>query len=237
MRVIPLIFFPMPRSAILLILVSLATFSAACGQTWKTLSGCRLAEGEYADGDSFHVKQGGKDYVFRLYFCDTPETDKRFPDRVRTQAKYFGITQKNVIAAGNEAQAFTQSILSSPFTVITKWEDARGESHQERFYAIVLIGQKNLAELLVSAGWARSYGMLADYPTARQGKDFRDHLDKLEASAKESKKGAWGLATSKSPPKKTTTVKKTKPSPPTTAEDRLDQQMSGGLNAILKDTQ
>lgn len=227
----------MPRSATLIILLSLAAFSAAWGQTWKTLPGCRMVEGEYADGDSFHVKQGGKDYVFRLYFCDTPETDKRFPDRVRTQAKYFGITQKNIIAAGKEAQAFTQSILSVPFTVITKWEDARGESHQERFYAIVLIGQKNLAELLVSAGWARSYGMLADYPTERQGKAFRGQLDKIEASAKESKKGAWGLKTSKSPSTKTKTVKKTAPPPPTSAEDRLDQQMSSGLDPILKDSQ
>jgi len=116
--------FPMPRSATLIILISLEAFSAAWGQTWKTLPGCRMVEGEYADGDSFNVKQGGKDYVFRLYFCDTPETDKRFPDRVRTQAKYFGITQKNIIAAGKEAQAFTQSILSVPFTVITKWARA-----------------------------------------------------------------------------------------------------------------
>lgn len=226
-----------PRRATFITLISLATLSAAWGQTWKTLSGCKLAEGEYADGDSFHVTQGGKDYVFRLYFCDTPETDKRFPDRVRTQAEYFGITQKNVIAAGQEAKNFTRTLLNSPFIVITKWEDARGESHQQRFYAIVLIGQKNLAELLVSAGWARSYGMLADYPTERQGKAFRDQLDKLEASAKASKKGAWGLTKSKTPSTEPKTDQKNAEPPPMSAEDRLDQQISNSLDSVLKPAQ
>ncbi len=46
-------------------------------------------EGEYSDGDSFHVKAAGKDQIFRLYAVDAPETHDDFPERVKEQQPRF----------------------------------------------------------------------------------------------------------------------------------------------------
>src|SRR5262245_28667425 len=42
---------------------------------WEVLEGCRLVEAGARDGDSFHVRHRDREYVFRLYFADAPETD------------------------------------------------------------------------------------------------------------------------------------------------------------------
>jgi endonuclease YncB( thermonuclease family) len=113
---------------------------------WTALDNCRLEQTNYADGDSFHVIHRGRN----LYFVDCPETDMRFPKRIQEQMKAFGLDEKALVAAGHPAHDFSSRMLSQPFTVLTKWEDARGASAQERFYAVVLIDKKNLAEELVA---------------------------------------------------------------------------------------
>lgn len=205
---------------------------------WRTLPGCNLVATEYADGDSFHVRQGGRDYVFRLYFVDTPETDSRFPDRVKEQAKYFKIPRKRINAAGEQAAQFTAGLLAQPFTVVTKWEDARGESRQERFYAIVLCGGQNLAEALVRAGWARSYGMSADYPTEAQGRTFRKKLDELEVRARESGAGTWGMAAaSDSAPRKSSAPSQSKAKPaPDKSNDKVGDDVFEKLGEMIETT-
>jgi endonuclease YncB( thermonuclease family) len=189
---------------------------------------------EYADGDSFHVRQGGRDYIFRLYFVDAPETDSRFPDRVKEQAKHFKISRKRVNAAGEQAARFTTGLLARPFTVVTKWEDARGTSNQERFYAIVLCGGQNLAEALVKAGWAQSYGMFADHPTEAQGKAFRKKLDELEVRAREDSAGTWGMtATSDSATRKSPALSKAKPTP-AKSEDKIGDAVFEKLGEMIE---
>lgn len=159
---------------------------------WEKLENCRLASGEYMDGDSFHVLHGGKNHIFRLYFVDCAETDGAFPKRVQDQMEDFGLSNEQaVFKAGEQAGEFTKKMLSGPFTVLTKWEDARGNSRQKRYYAVILIGSKNLAEELARAGWARAYGMPADYPNAVRGKQFRDSLRRLQANAIRGKLGAF----------------------------------------------
>jgi len=54
------------------------------------LEGCEFLDTAYADGDSFRMRLGNEEQVFRLYFVDTPESDKRFPARNAEQAVYFG---------------------------------------------------------------------------------------------------------------------------------------------------
>lgn len=65
----------------------LALVVVANAAEWQKLENCQLVADEYGDGDSFHVRQGDKDFIFRLYFVDCPETDNRFPERVEEQAK------------------------------------------------------------------------------------------------------------------------------------------------------
>jgi competence ComEA-like helix-hairpin-helix protein len=161
------------------------------GEVWETLSACRLAKEDYMDGDSFHVECGGKNYQFRLYFVDCPETDNRFPDRIRDQSQHFGITPDQSIKVGFKAKEFTKRMLHRPFTVLTRWYNARGASAQERFYAVVLCDGKNLAEELVAAGFARPFGMRANFPDGPRSKDFIANLKRLEGRAMRSRVGAW----------------------------------------------
>jgi endonuclease YncB( thermonuclease family) len=173
-------------------LAAVASLSAALvPEGWTALEDCRLAQADYADGDSFHVIHRGRNHQFRLYFVDCPETDMRFPERIEEQMKDFGLDANGVVAAGHLAHDFTSHALSQPFTVLTKWEDARGASAQERFYAVVFVGNKNLAEELVRSGLARAYGMYADYPSEVGGRQFVAKLRRLQNQAARSKVGAF----------------------------------------------
>ncbi|NDG70000.1 MAG: hypothetical protein EBY32_01630 [Proteobacteria bacterium] len=173
-------------------LAAVASVSAApVPEGWNALENCRLAQADYADGDSFHVIHRGRNYQFRLYFVDCPETDMRFPERIEEQMKAFGLDANGIMAAGQRAHAFTVDALSRPFSVLTKWEDARGASAQERFYAVVLVENKNLAEELVRSGLARAYGMYTDYPSEVGGRQFVAKLRRLQNQATRSKVGAF----------------------------------------------
>jgi len=173
------------------IFIFLSAPFAFAAEEWETLANCKLSKVDYMDGDSFHVECGGKNYHFRLYFVDCPETDTRYPDRLREQAEHFGLTQEQSLAVGLKAKEFTMRMLRRPFTVLTRWYDARGASAQQRFYAIVLCDGKNLAEELVAAGFARAYGMRANFPDNTRSKDFVAGLTRLESRAMRARLGAW----------------------------------------------
>jgi len=177
-------------------LLLLAPLLHAQQYNWQKLEGCTLIDGKWKDGDSFHVKSGGKDYIFRLYFVDTPEDESRFPDRIAEQAAYFGISSEKSLKLGHTAADFSTKILSEkPFTVYTLWQDALGASSQQRFYAYVVTDKGPLCELLVSNGLARIYGKRITLP---DGTDSRTYLAKLEALKEKAmalKVGGWGSAT------------------------------------------
>src|SRR5439155_1444113 len=78
-----------------------------------------------------------KEYLFRLYFVDAPETDEMTPGRLVQQAKYFGITVPQAIEVGRRAKEFVDEKLATPFTIFTHMSDAIGQSRLERFYAFV----------------------------------------------------------------------------------------------------
>src|SRR5713101_7691903 len=90
---------------------------------WIVIKDCRLIANPANDGDSFHVSAGEKEYLFRLYLIDAPETDARVPGRLIDQAKYFGITVPQAIEVGQAATEFTREKLSEPFTVFTHMSD------------------------------------------------------------------------------------------------------------------
>jgi endonuclease YncB( thermonuclease family) len=161
---------------------------------WETLEGCQLTRNDSNDGDSFHVRHNGQDYIFRLYFVDTPESDEMFPARVQEQAEVFGTDTQRVLAVGKEATRFAARQLARPFTVVTQRQDARGMSRLPRYFAFVTTADgQDLGELLVAKGLARSYGVAAA-PPGKRIEQLRREYDTLQARAKASKLGAWGGA-------------------------------------------
>lgn len=148
------------------------------------------------DGDSFKgTAATGYTYIWRLYGIDCPETDDRQPERVKAQAKHFGIDEKEVIKWGEKAADFTKEALAKGFTVHTKKEKARGASDKQRYYAIIMVGEKNLAELLVEEGYARAFGMPVESPIDRDidKEQFMRLLERAERKAKREKKGIWAV--------------------------------------------
>ena len=172
----------------------LAVSALVAKAEWVELTGCRLAESAYNDGDSFHVDYKGREYVFRLYFVDAPETSLLIPDRVSEQAEAFKSTREDVLQAGKDAAAFTKKQLRGDFTVSTRWEDARGMSKGGRHYAFLETASgEDLGELLLAAGWARSYGMKAATKASSAAK-LQQSYDRLEKKARRAGVGIWGDA-------------------------------------------
>ncbi|MGH8163283.1 MAG: helix-hairpin-helix domain-containing protein [Rhodanobacteraceae bacterium] len=174
------------------ILLSLGA-SARAAEHWVTYEDCRLLPNAANDGDSFHVRAHGKEYIFRLYFVDAPETDASFPERVAEQAKYFHVTSPQALQIGQSAERYVQQKLGQPFTVETCKEDARGRSHLPRYFAFVEIGKEDLAEDLVRDGLARIYGEKAHPPGRPAPAAERRKLQQLEREAKAQNVGGWGL--------------------------------------------
>jgi competence ComEA-like helix-hairpin-helix protein len=159
---------------------------------WEVLEGCQLRTNATVDGDSFHVMHQGREYVFRLYFVDAPETDLSQRDRVEDQAAYFGISTNEIPRAGSLAAKFTRERLSGrEFTVITRWRNAMGRGALARFYGVVLVGGQNLAEELVANGLARIYGLRANWPDGPRSTTFINQLKNRELTAREQKRGVW----------------------------------------------
>jgi endonuclease YncB( thermonuclease family) len=161
---------------------------------WVVLKDCRLIANPANDGDSFHVNSGVKEYLFRLYFVDAPETDEMTPRRLVDQAKYFAITVPQAIEVGQAAKAFTQQKLSQPFTVFTHMSDAMGQSRLERFYAFVETKGGDLGEQLVRNGLARVYGFKATPPGLTSSRVELVKLQQLEDQARQERIGAWGAS-------------------------------------------
>ena len=160
---------------------------------WVVLENCRLITNPANDGDSFHVSAGAKEYLFRLYLVDAPETDARNPGRLIEQGKYFGITVPQAIEVGQAAKEFIQEKLSQPFTVFTHMSDAMGQSRLERFYAFVETKEGDLGEQLVRNGLARSYGFKTAPPGLTSSRIEVEKLQQFENEAKQDKIGAWGV--------------------------------------------
>ncbi len=156
---------------------------------WVTLKGCRLEPNDSNDGDSFHVKHDGRKFTFRFYFVDCPETDKSVPTRNQEQRRYFGVTAKELRKAGDEATTFTAEALKEPFTVMTRSQDAMGR--HKRYYAVVTVDGKDLAEMLVARGLGRAKGALANLPDGESAKARMKQLKQLESEAKAKRLGIW----------------------------------------------
>ena len=158
--------------------------------TWTKFERCRLLENVSNDGDSFHVKADGKEYIFRLYEVDTPESEKdaQIESRIEEQKAYFGLnSEESVLAWGKQAAEFSRDQLQRPFTVMTRFLDAMGRSDLPRNYAFIITADgEDLGQALVANGLARAWGQRA---IGRES--VYDTLKGLESEAQRHKRGAW----------------------------------------------
>jgi len=180
------------RKLIAIFVLCLAAGTLFAAQRWQTLDNCQLVRNKSNDGDSFHVAHNGQEYIFRLYFVDTPEVEDDFPDRVAEQAKYFGASLRRSLEIGRAAARYTGHQLNERFTVVTRWENARGRSKLARNYAFVLTSEKkDLGQLLVQNGLARVFGEKAVPPDGATVKSVEQKLRSLERQAKTAHVGGW----------------------------------------------
>jgi endonuclease YncB( thermonuclease family) len=181
----------------LLLLAALGPSGAAVRHGWVTLTNCQYAAVKDNDGDSFRVRCGADERTLRLYFVDAPETGLRYPERTREQSEYFGVTLDETMKAGVKARDAVQKLLRGPFVVRTRWAAAGGRSRETRYYALVEVGDKSLAELLVSQGLARTKGVSPNLPTGEKAKAYLERLDALEREARQQRLGVWATSTGK----------------------------------------
>ena len=156
---------------------------------------CEFVPTTYADGDSFLVRIREDEFVFRLYYVDAPESDERFPDRNAQQAQYFGITPAESVAAGKAAKEYVRQLLTKKrFTVFTRWATAMGSSKLPRYYAVIEVDGRGLADLLVEHGFARLVGKTVNHPDGTKADAYIASLAELEKSAEAARAGAWTTA-------------------------------------------
>jgi len=160
---------------------------------WIVLENCRLIVNPANDGDSFHASAGEKEYLFRLYMVDAPETEEIKPGRLVEQAKYFAMTVPQAIEVGRAAKEFAREKLSEPFTVFTRMSDAMGSSNIERVYAFVQTKDGDLGEQLVRNGLARNHGRKAAPPGLKDSRSEIKKLQQFEDEARQEKIGGWGV--------------------------------------------
>ena len=181
----------------LVAVLTLALATAAAGQELQKVEGCRMVDSDWADGDSFPVKlPDGQEIVLRLYYVDcnetsaTTETDQR---RVRGQSSYFGIDDHQVtLASGRLAAGEVRKLLTEPFTVHTAFAAAPGRSAKPRTYGFVTLADgRDLGEVLVGDGLARSFGLRRGTPDGRTTDAAEAQMDDLELGAAIARRGIW----------------------------------------------
>lgn len=180
-----------PRTFLRVVTLLVLTACAAEAR-WSRYEGQHISKKPF-DGDSFHIRTPRAEYVFRLYFVDAPETEMDYPDRVREQAKYWGITDAQALEIGEQARDFTREFLQNGVTIRTRRQDAQGRSGK-RYYALVQSGEKDLAVELVRQGLARVYGMGTDLPDGTPESRRWTELRRAENEARKERRGAWKLA-------------------------------------------
>jgi len=165
--------------------------AAADKKEWSTLTDCRYVPHHNNDGDSFHVRCGADEFVLRLYFVDTPETNLTYGERTREQAAHFGATLDETLKAGAKARVFVRDALAGPFTVLTRKAYAQGAAKDPRYYGTVTVNGKGLDEMLVLAGLARVKGVSVNIPGGEKARARSQRLLLLEEHAKEKHRGLW----------------------------------------------
>lgn len=193
----------MPRTGYITIIMLMLSVllaqncSAKSGKTktWTKLDDCRYLDNKSNDGDSFYVMCGTNEFIARLYFVDSPETDLHFPDRTQEQSEYFGVTIDAVMKAGRTARDTVRELLQEHFIIHTRKAIAGGRSAVPRYYSFVEVGGQPLAETLVSLGLARVKGVITNLPDGENWRAYNERLRTKENEARQKQLGAWAGST------------------------------------------
>jgi len=167
---------------------------AAESRAWVTLTNCQYVATKDGDGDSFRVRSDTNEFILRLYYVDAPETTLTYPERVRQQSEHYGITLDETLKAGAKARERVRQLLREPFIVRTRWASAAGRGRETRYYGLVEIGGKSLAEVLVSEGLAQTKGVAPNLPSGEKASAYMKRLEDLEREARQKRLGAWASA-------------------------------------------
>jgi endonuclease YncB( thermonuclease family) len=184
----------MLRNACLAVMAMLCALSshAADKKQWSQMAACRYVIDANNDGDSFLVQCGRERFYARLDFVDTPETNLSFPERVRQQYEYFGVTLDELTRAGAQARDLVQVLLRErQFVIHTKKSFAQGRSKATRYYALVQVDGRYLHEILLSEGLARNRGTIVALPSGEKARAHAQRLQHLEDGARSGLKGLW----------------------------------------------
>ena len=158
---------------------------------WVTLADCHYVDAPDNDGDSFKVRSGEKEFVARLYYVDAPETNLKQAERTHEQSLHFGITLDETMKVGVKAKDRVKELLQKPFVIRTHWATAGGRGREPRYYVLVEINEKSLAEILISEGLAQTKGIAVKLPTGEKASVYKEKLEGLESEAHGKKLGAW----------------------------------------------
>jgi endonuclease YncB( thermonuclease family) len=183
------------KTIVIALLLSIVGQAWASEKEWATLTDCHYVDSKDNDGDSFRVHCGDKEFRARLYFVDAPETNLVYAERTREQSLHFGITLDETMKAGVKAKEKVKELLQKPFVLRTLWASAAGRGRETRYYVLIEVNEKSLAEILVSEGLARVKGVGHVLPSGEKSSAYVDRLTALEAKAKRERVGAWSTST------------------------------------------
>jgi endonuclease YncB( thermonuclease family) len=175
-----------------------ANSAAAPKADFEVFPKARLVLSKNNEGDTLRIllDEQHDETIFTLYFVDTPEITLTHPQLVQEQARYFQISQDEVLKAGLEAAGYVTSLLKDrTFTLLTRWEPVPDRS---RYYGLIMVdmepGKVYLADLLMQKGHARLAGLSCDLPGRVQGAaDYGRYLLDLGKEARNAKRGVWSL--------------------------------------------
>ena len=184
--------------AVLLFAGAFPTAGEELPSGWERIDDCRLIRHRNNDGDSFHVRAGDRERIFRLYFVDTVEHHLTPENRERVigQGHYFGIEDvETALKLSESAADFSAKALRKSFTVYTRWEVVGHEGRTQRYRAFVETRQGDLTRMLVAGGLARiSRGSaVSDSPHGVRAESILKELEGLEREARSGKLGGWGM--------------------------------------------
>ena len=179
------------HTIIIALLVLVGGQTRGSEKEWVTLTDCQYVDFKDNDGDSFHVRCGDKEFRARLYFVDAPETTLTYAERTREQSLHFGITLDETMKAGVRAKERVQALLQKPFVLRTLWASAAGRGRETRYYVLIEMNGKSLAEILVSEGLARVKGVGHVLPCGEKSNSYVDRLTASEQEARAKRVGAW----------------------------------------------
>jgi len=167
---------------------------AAEAKPWVTLTNCEYVASKDNDGGSFRVRSGTNEFSLLLYYVDAPETTLTYPERVRQQSGHYGITLDETLKAGAKVRERVRELLGKPFIVRTRWAGAAGRGRETRYYGLVEVGGRSLAEVLVSEGLAQTKGVAPNLPSGEKASAYMQKLEGLEQAARHRRLGAWARA-------------------------------------------